>query len=336
MLNVLSPEAVSLPALAAALEHKDYFVRYNAAELLGRRADRAARLIIQEILARGTGPARASAALFIHGFSWFTAQALYDQALNDSDSRVREAAIYSLCELQSYDAFQRTVAALQAEVDHVREAAAWGLRNCQDPGAVPVLEAVLLADDPEVRVKALESLGTNGQPEAVPVVRRAIDDPHPDVRYAATLSYLELLEEAALGELAEIISHYSGEARQAILRGFFHATNYLHIDIRRSDAGEAVIEALALALTDENPEVRMAAAWPLVWIKDQRSDALLNTAYEQETDQTVKAHYLYVALNLLSPIGPGLLQDGLSQAAGPVRQIAEQLSNSLQSGEVVI
>lgn len=329
MFNLLPPQAVSLPAAAAALRHKDYFVRYNAAQLLSRRADRDARLIVQDVLANGEVRSRASVARFLSGFSWFAGGSLFMQALKDSDPRVREAAIYALCDLRDFEAFRLMAEVLADEADDVRAAATWGLRDCQDPAAVPVLAVVLQANDPEVRVKALEVLGANGIPEAVPVVRKALTDPEPDVKYAATLSLLELKEEAALAELADIIRHTEGPARQPLLRGFFHATNYLRLDITQSEDADQVLDALAIALHDDSPETRMTAAWPLAWIRHGRAENLLKEAYYREQDEQVKGHFVSIAVNLLSPAGKELIQDALNNQSGHVHEVATQVLQNI-------
>ncbi len=312
MLNFLPPAAVSLDAAAAALRHKAFFVRYNAAQLLSQRGDRDARLVMQQALTDGEAPTRASAARFLYGFSWYAAQPLINQALQDSDARVREAVISALCDYHLLDAYQLLVEALQDETDSVRSAAVWGLRECRDPAAIPVLEATLLADDIEVRIHALEVLGINDMPEAIPVVRQTIsNDPHPDVKYAATLSWLEMSGESCLPDLLALIEQSRGHTRQAILKGFFHATNYLNINLVQGTILEQILSSLTLALTDEMPEARMAVAWLLVWMHHPQATTLLKQAYYQEENGEVKAHFLFVAINLLSEAGSELLADGL-------------------------
>ncbi|MBE2272251.1 MAG: HEAT repeat domain-containing protein, partial [Anaerolinea sp.] len=218
MLNVLPPDAVSLQAAAEMLRNEEFFVRYNTAKMLGRRGDREARLVMQDALTTGEAPTRASVARHLYGFSWYTAEPLIRQALKDQDSRVREAAIYALCDLRELNAYQLMAEVLKSEGDDVKLAAAWGLRNSQDPAAVPSLELVLTATDPEVRIKGLEALGQNDTAEAVPVVRQAINDADPDVKYAATLSLLELVGELWLQELSGIIGRTNGVTRQQVLR----------------------------------------------------------------------------------------------------------------------
>lgn len=325
MLNALPPEAVSLPAAEEMLRSEEFYVRYNAAKMLSRRADRDARLIVERALTTGEAPTRASVARHLYGFSWFSAEPLIRLALRDTDARVREAAIYALCDLRDLNAYQLMVEVLKHEDDTVREAAAWGLRDCQDAAAVPVLNVVLDAEDPEVRIKALEALGANDTPEAMVVVRNAMNDPEPDVKYAATLSLLELAGEAWLQELSGIIGRTNGVTRQQVLRGFFHATNYLKIDVARTFAADLMIDALETALLDEMAEVRMAVAWPLAWMRHSRTSGILKRAYTLEQDEQVKAHIVRVAASLSSDVGEEILQDALLRSNGRVRGVAEEI-----------
>jgi HEAT repeat protein len=327
MLNVLPPEAISLDAAAVMLRNDEFFVRYNAARMLSRRADRDARLIMQDVLTNGEAPSRASVARHLYGFSWYAAEPLIKQALADTDTRVRECAIYALCDLREMNAYQLMVNVLKNEGDSVREAAAWGLRDCQDSAAVPVLEVVLQAKDPEVRIKALEALGANDTPEAMPVVRNAMNDPEPDVKYAATLSLLELAGEAWLQELSGIIGRTSGVTRREVLRGFFHATNYLKIDVGETMAADMMIDALETALLDDLPDVRKAVTWPLAWMRHKRTALVLKRAYHLEQDDDVKAHMVRVAASLMSDAGDEILQDALKSKLEQVRRIAEQITS---------
>lgn len=340
MVNVLPPEAISLEAAAEMLRNEEFFVRYNAAKMLGRRGDRDARLIMQEVLTSGEAPSRASVARHLYGFSWFAAEPLIRQALKDSDPRVREGAIYALCDLRELNAYQLMVDALENEVDDVRAAAAWGLRDCQDPAAVPVLQIVLKAKDPEVRIKALEALGSNDTPEAMPVVRNAMNDPDPDVKYAATLSLLELAGEQWLQELSGIIGRTSGVTLQQVLRGFFHATNYLKIDVAKSKAADLLIDALETALLDDMPEVRMAVVWPLAWMRHERTPIVLRQAYRREADGEVKAQMVRVATSLMhenTGAGSGvnvaaeILQDALQSKDDRVRRLAEDIHKRMHA-----
>lgn len=341
MLNMLPPEAVSLDALAAAVHNEDFFVRFHAAKMLGRRGDRDSRMIIQEVLDNGEVPSRASVARHLYGFSWFAAEPLIKIALKDSDFRVREAAVYALCDLRELNAYQLLVDVLKDEHDDVRGAAAWGLRDCQDPAAIPVLEVVLQAKDPDVRVKALEALGANDNPEAMPVVRNAMNDPEPDVKYAATLSLLELAGERWLQELSGIIGRTSGSTLHQVLRGFFHATNYLKIEVGKSSAADLMIDALETALLDSMPEVRKAVIWPLAWMHHPRTPFVLRKTYNLEQDPDVKAEIVRIVPNLMSSITGStdeelqvadfILQDALNSSHDKVKSTAQEVSRNRQT-----
>ncbi|MBZ0302142.1 MAG: HEAT repeat domain-containing protein [Anaerolineae bacterium] len=334
MVNMLPPEAISLDAATEMLKNEEFFVRYNAAKMLGRRGDRAARLILEEALDHGSAPSRASAARHLYGFSWFAAEPLIRKALKDSDDRVREGAVYALCDLRELNAFQVLIEVLANETDDVRAAAAWGLRDCQDAAAVPVLKVVLQAQDPDVRIKALEALGANDTPQAMPVVREAMNDREPDVKYAATLSLLELAGESWLQELSGIIGRTSGVTLQQVLRGFFHATNYLKIDVAQSKAADLLIDALETALLDDLPETRIAVVWPLAWMRHERTPIVLRQAYQRERDSQVKAQMVRVIANLMrdntgagdaAQVAEFILNDALGHTDGTVRRVAEEI-----------
>lgn len=325
MLNMLPPDAVSLEAIVEMVQSDDFGVRYNAARLLGKRGDRDARLIIEDALTNAGARTRASVTRHLYGFSWFTAEALLRKALQDEDSRVREAAIYALCDLGDLNAYNLMIDVLDNEEDNVLEAAAFGLRETQDSAAVPVLEKVLSADDPEIRVKALEALGISGVPEAKPVVRNAMFDPEPMVKYAATLSLLELSGESWLDELAGVIGRTSGETLEQVLLAFFHATNYLKIDVAKTASAELMIDALESALLDDSPAVRKAAAWPLAWMRHERTPSVLLKTYRIEADPDVKAHIVRIAAGLMSDASESILQDALQSNEQVVKQTAEKI-----------
>ena len=228
---------------------------------------------------------------------------------------------------------------LEGEEDNVLQAAAWGLRDTQDSAAIPVLELVLNnAGDPDVRVKALEALGQSDTPEAKPIVRNAMNDPEPEVKYAATLSLLELSGESWLNELSGIIGRTKGETLRQVLRGFFHATNYLKIDVSQSAAADMLIDALETALLDEMPKTREAVIWPLAWMRHQRTPSIIRRTYHMETDPKVKAHIVKVATSLMTVESGGteeseqvsqeLLNDALASDESEVRFAAEEIVNN--------
>lgn len=325
MLNVLPPDAVSLDAIREMIRSDDFAVRYNAAKLLGKRADRDARLIIEDALANGSARTRASIARHLYNFTWYSAEPLLKKALKDKDARVREGAIYALCDMGDLNAYNLMIEVLENEEDDVLEAAAFGLRETQDSAAVPVLKQVLKAKDPDVRIKGLEALGISGVPEAMPVVREAMFDPEPSVKYAATLSLLELSGEGWLQELAGVIGRTTGETLQQVLLAFFHATNYLKIDVAKSTSADLMIDALETALLDASADVRMAAIWPLAWLRHERTPAILKKTYRIESESLVKSHIVRVVAGLMSVASEEILADALQSKDDMVKQTAQKV-----------
>ncbi len=324
-LNLLPASAISLPALAEALRSEAFYVRYSAAKKLAERGDRDARLLMQKMLQEAEAPTRASVARHLYGFSWFSAEPLIQQALADKDQRVREGVVYALCDIHELAALELLAKVLQNETDDVRMAAAWGLRNVQDPAALPALEATLHAGDPEVRIKGLEGLGSTELPQALPIVRNMLNDPEPEVKYAATLSLIELAGDQCFQELSGVIGRTRGLTLQHVLRGFFHATNYLKIDIATALTVDMLIDALETALFDDLPNARMAAIWPLAWMKHARMPLVLRQAYYREQDSTVRAHIVRVGVSLMSEISEELLSDALQSPDPVVKAAADKI-----------
>jgi HEAT repeat protein len=307
LLSALSPDAISLDTARAMLDSDNFYVRYHAARLLAEHQTREARLLIQDVLTTGSTPSRASVTRHLHRLSWFTAESLLRQALSDPEESVHEAAVYALCDLREYGAYQLLVEALPNETDTVRAAAAWGLRSCHDSAAVPVLALALQATDPEVRIKALESLSSNNTSEAIPIVWQALSDPDPEVVYNAVLSLLELREEKCLPELIERIHQATGPHLEALLRGLFHASNYLHL---RLENQYEIQNTLASALIDPYIPARMAAIWIVASMRDSEG---LKIGYAHETDTTVKAHILRVSVCLMvEDAAFSLIEDALA------------------------
>lgn len=337
MLNVLPPDAVALEAVEEALKSDEFHVRYNAAKLLSQRSDRDARLVMERALKEGENPrTRASVARHLYNFSWFSAEPLIRVALKDSDPRVREGAIYALCDMRELNAYKLMEEVLDGEDDIVLEAASFGLRDTQDAAALPILERVLQAKDPDVRVKGLETLGMTGLKGAMGIVRSAMFDPEPEVKYAATLSLLELSGEDWLDELSGVIGRTSGDTLKQVLLAFFHATNYLHIDVAQTKSADLMIDALESALLDNHAEVRIAATWPLAWMRHERTSTILKKTYRIEQDSEVKAHIVRISAGLMSEASEEILQDALRSPDPVVKEQADQIMNDRErAGKVV-
>lgn len=324
LLEVMPPHRVSLDVAAEALRSDAFYVRYAAARILNQRGDRMARQVMQQALNEGSAPTRASVARQLYGFSWFAIEPMIRQALRDPDVRVRENVMYALSDAHELSAYQLMAEVLRQEADSVRAAAAWGLRDCQDPLSIPVFEGILLAKDPDVRVKALEILGTNGLPQSLPLIRARLQDADADVQYAAALSLLEVAGDSCLAELAQIIQQGSGQTREAMLRGLFHATNYLKINLADHPAADAILDALAAALSDEQAETREAAIWPLAWMHRSRAADLLRDAFTRETNPALQAQFIKITASLGSPAAAAIVDAARQSQHDRVREAAEQ------------
>lgn len=333
LLNAIAPGALSPAAAAAMLDSSDFYVRFNAARLLAERGDRDARLIMAQALETGSGPTRASVARQLFRFTWFTAEPLLRTALADEDERVREGAVYALCDLRELSAYRLLADVLEAETDAVRAAAAWGLRNCQDSAAVPVLAAVLKAHDPDVRVKALEALSATSTREAIPVVERALyRDTDDYVIYHAALSWIELRGDDVLFDLADMILRSSGARLAPILQGAFHATNYLQVRPDQHPAADALLVALAHAISDDNANVRSAAVWLLAWMRLDRAGETLEQAFAREISTEVRLHMLRVTVSLMSTSAPRLLAIARDCGDPAVETLGERFTAAIERG----
>ena len=328
MLNILPPDQVSVDALAAALRSDDSLARFNAAEILSRRGDREARLAFEDILAQGEPHQRASAAQHLFRFSWFAAEPLYHNALDDDDPRVREAAVFALCKMRLPEAYALVGEILQTGGDAMLRAAVWGMYNRPDPAAVSTLALALQASSAEIRQLALEVLGATETPIAIPIVKSALEDPDPEVKYAATLSWVELARETCFAELAELIERTHGLERHWILRGLFHAANYMGIETGSAPAAVILTNALDTALSDDLPETRLAAFLPLAWMRHPLAETALLKGFRRETDSDVKAHMLTAAAHLMSPCAATLIAEAKDSPDLLVRQTAEHLAVS--------
>jgi HEAT repeat protein len=224
------------------------------------------------------------------------------------------------------EAYSLAAEILQNASDALRLSAVWSLSSRPDPAAVPVLALALQAGNPEIRELALEVLGATEAPPAIPVVKTAISDPVPEVQYAAILSWVELARESCFSELAARIEQTHGWSRRWILRGLFHATNYMGVECGSAPDALVLIQALEHGLRDELPQTRLAAFLPLAWMRHPHADQALLAGFRREIDGDTQAHMLTAAVHLMSPAAGPLLEEALHSNVLLVRQTAEFLT----------
>jgi hypothetical protein len=113
-----------------------------------------------------------------------------------------------------------------------------------------------------------------------------------------------------------------------VLRGFFHATNYLRINVAKSKAADMMIDALETALLDDMPEVRESVIWPLAWMDHERTPTILLKTWKMETDSRVKAELVRITTSLMTD-NAGASSEG--------RKVADEiLASALQSDDVEV
>jgi HEAT repeat protein len=336
MLRILPDDAITLEAIEAALSDNDFLVRSSAAKRLIDRNDRQARMVLQRVLDTGSGPARANIARHLFGLTWFSAEPMFEQAFADNDYRVREGAAYSLCTMGTLEAYQFLIGKLEHEThDQVLGAPAmeWGLHGSHDPLAVEVLKMSLKSSDPEIRAKAMEAFSTTEARAAIEPVRDTmLNDLDEHVIYHATLSYVELLEAACIEDFAKLFPSTTDAQRlRPMLRGFFHATNYRHVDVSASEHVDALIDALQVVMQHPSRKVRWQAIWCLAWMKSERTPAIIANLYHVEQDIELKAHFLNVAVNLMSEGSDKLLEDALASDEESLQREALQLVENFKN-----
>ncbi|MCA9887617.1 MAG: HEAT repeat domain-containing protein [Anaerolineae bacterium] len=299
MLLNLPPEAISLAAAEEMLKSDDLLIRYHGATLLSKRGDRDARLIMERQLRQGNPATRASVARRLYTFSWFAAEPLLQLAAHDPDPRVREAAIYALCEVGTYNAYQIATESLIEETeDFVFMAVAVALRRRSDADAVPLLEQAMRAQDPEVRVKVLETLGENNTAPTIPIVKNALYDDDPDVLDAAAQSYVEVYGEAALPLVIERILAHEYDHRLALLQGMNQSTNRMFIDLANIDCTDAVFDMLEITGQDRMTAIRRRTVMCLSWIRHARADTILESILASETNEALQADFQHIVSSL--------------------------------------
>jgi len=137
---------------------------------------------------------------------------------------------------------------------------------------------------------------------------------------------VELAHESCFSELAAWIKKTRGWSRRWILRGFFHATNYMRIESGSASDAIILIQALEEALRDDLTQARLAAFLPLAWMRHPNAETTLLAGFRNETDGDTKAHMLTAAVHLMSPAAGILLEEAQKSHDQLVRQTAELLA----------
>ena len=96
-----------------------------------------------------------------------------------------------------------------------------------------------------------------------------------------------------------------------------------------------MLDALESSLLDVHKGVRMAAIWPLAWMRHERTPTILKKTYRLETDPEVKAHIVRVAAGLMSAASEEILQDALESEDAEVRKAARRVMEERERTGIV-
>jgi HEAT repeat protein len=259
--------------LLEGLNDADAWVRYYAAQALGRL-----------------------------GFEAGTT-ALADR-LGDPAGQVRVAAIEALSHFQNRTAVEALRKAAEGEDADLKRAALIGLGIARNPETMPVLEAAVASADPATRLVAISAVVDSSSPSTVPVLARAVRDADENVR-AAAVGFLGALPGpepvrvlVELGRRSEerdrvltMLSMPADGRAKALLEALGEADDEVAPLIanalaRLSDAGGE--QALATIFAGAALPARKAAASALAALGTREAQALLRRAADADPDPRVR------------------------------------------------
>lgn len=143
------------------------------------------------------------------------------------------------------------------KVVDVRAAAMSALGEVGANDALPVLLAAVEDDDAIVRQMAVQSLGQIGDRRALSRLTRALDDSRPEVRFQAVIAVPKMAPEETGAVLDSALADRDPAIRYIGLRVADEHLDEANEDLERN---ESLARAARSALSDEAPNVRVAAA----------------------------------------------------------------------------
>ena len=201
------------------------------------------------------------------------------EALNDSDSYVREQAALALGEIGNPQAVEVLIPVLNDSDSDVRWWAAYALGEIGNSQAVEALITALNHLDADVREQAALALGEIGNPQAVEALIPALNDSDSGVRWWAAYALGEIGNQPTLEALITALNHSDSDVRrwaayalskidnQPTLEALIPALNHLDSDERKWAAyalgeidNQPAVEALIPALNHLDSDVRGQAA----------------------------------------------------------------------------
>lgn len=311
----------NVPALRAALKHKDFIIRHTAAAVLGIIGPEAGAAIPDLIeclkdpyeIVRGTS-ATALGRITIDEFA-ITVPALR-HALSDKDAAVRLRAADSLDRFgaDAKDAVPELVAALKDPDDEVRAAAASALAaiGSEATAAVPALAEALKDSDTVVRVKAADALAKIGPAaQAVaPELCGALRDNTTVVRLSVVIALMQIMP-IKRDYVSDIVLLLQNDP-EVLVR------SQAAIALGKTKEASIAVPALIQALNDKESRVGQAAAESLAEFGPEAKSAVAALL------DAKKGHVGLAAVRALKSIEPAVLNPEGRKA---VDALIEQLKN---------
>lgn len=205
-------------------------------------------------------------------------------ALRDEDARTRLEAAKALGEIGNPSAVEPLIAALKDVNAEVRGAAVVSLSYMKDPRVVEPLIAVLKDESKQVRLYAAGALGRAKDPRAIEPLVAALKDQAVEVRGRAAAGLGSLKDPRTLGALIQALRELKDRESSAPAekQEVMAARNEVRSAINQLLEGTkdpAVVEQLAMALKDEDVEVRLVAVSALA--KMEAFDQLATTLKDE-------------------------------------------------------
>ncbi len=273
----LGPAAsAAVPRLAKALmEDKHDWTRRNCAAALGLVGDLRGRDALASALKDPFNDVRGAAVEAIARLGGPQAPATLMPALKDASPSVRLAAVRSLGSLKARTSARAIVGMLRDENHEISSSAVYALGQIGDPDTAEALAEVAKSEKSTMRSLAATALGEIESPRVVEPLIGLLSDPDSATRHYAARSLGKTKDPRAIAPLIGVIRSVDGTGR-------YEASMAL------GQIGDSAVDPLLVALKDDAPEVRVAAARALGMTGSRRAIAPLEAALNDRQGWSIR------------------------------------------------
>lgn len=265
------PESLNL--LKKQLRDPDEFQRLAAIHALFRLDLPEADAPLIEALNDSDSGVREAAALALGERGAILALPALRGRLNDPHPLVWAAAMDALVLLDDRDSVPQALAGLNAEAAEKRAASAGAIGAFQVAEALPTCRKLISDPDPDVRIAAAQALGDLKDGEAVPLLQQALKDETSAVCSTAAWALGEIGDPSAIPDLLKALDNLGSEVR-------IQAATALAL--LKAEAAASPLQAL---LQDLIVDVRGTAVWALGEIQSPSGlNALISTFADPDPD----------------------------------------------------